>query len=43
MLEGMLLLPLIGAAVCPLAGKKSGAARDLLLRLFTLAELALAG
>ena len=43
MLEGMLLLPLVGAAVCPLAGKKSGAARDLLLRLFTLAELALAG
>ena len=43
MLEGMLLLPLVGAAVCPLAGKKSGAARDLLLWLFTLAELALAG
>ena len=43
MLEGMLLLPLVGAAVCPVAGKKSGTARDLLLRLFTLAELALAG
>ncbi len=38
----MLLLPLIGAAAAPLAGLRKPAARELLLRLFTLAELALA-
>lgn len=39
----MLLLPVAGAVLCPLAGRKKGAARELLLRLFTLAECALAG
>ena len=39
----MLLLPVLGAAAAPLAGRKSGAAREVLLRLFTLAETGLAG
>ena len=38
----MLLLPLAGAAAAPLAGLRKPAAREALLRLFTLAELALA-
>ena len=38
----MLLIPLIGAAAAPLAGLRKPAAREVLLRLFTLAELALA-
>ncbi len=37
----MLLLPLLGAVIAPLAGKKNGTARELFLRLFTLAELGL--
>ncbi len=37
----MLLLPLLGAVLAPLAGKKSGSAREFLLRLFTLAEFGL--
>ena len=39
----MLLLPVAGAAAAPLAGLKKGAVREFFLRLFTLAELALAG
>ena len=39
----MLLLPLLGAAVSPLMGRKRGERRELFLRLFTLAELGLAG
>ena len=39
----MLLLPLLGAVAAPLMGKKRGELRELFLRLFTLAELALAG
>ena len=39
----MLLLPLLGAAISPLAGMKSGKARDAMLRLVTLTECALAG
>ena len=39
----MLILPLVGAAVAPLMGKKRGGLGELFLRLFTLAELALAG
>lgn len=38
----MLLLPVAGAVLSPLAGLKNGKARELLLRLFTLAECALA-
>ena len=37
----ILCLPVLGAVIAPLAGKKKGAIRDLLLRLFTLAELML--
>ena len=36
-----LLCPLAGAVLCPLAGRKKGAVREALLRLFTLAELGL--
>ena len=39
----MLLLPVVGAVIAPLSGIKKGAVRELFLRLFTLAELALAG
>ncbi|MBR5109915.1 MAG: sodium:proton antiporter [Clostridia bacterium] len=39
----MLALPLIGAVIAPLMGKIRGGLRELFLRLFTLAELALAG
>ena len=42
-MAGMLLLPLLGAVIAPLAGRRRGAARDFLLRLFTILELALAG
>ena len=42
-LLGMLLLPLLGAVIAPLAGKIKGAVREFFLRLFTLAELGLAG
>lgn len=38
----MLLLPLLGAVISPLAGLKKGAVREFFLRLFTLGELALA-
>ena len=38
----MLLLPVAGAIVSPLAGLKKGAAREFFLRLFTLVECALA-
>lgn len=41
MILALILLPVFGAVLAPLAGKKSGGARELLLRLFTLAELAL--
>ena len=37
----LILLPVLGAALSPLAGRKNGNARELLLRLFTLSELAL--
>ena len=37
----MLLLPLFGAVIAPLAGKKNGTVREFLLRLFTLAEFGL--
>ena len=39
----MLLLPILGAVIAPLAGMKKGAVREFFLRLFTLAELGLAG
>jgi hydrogenase-4 component B len=39
----MLLLPVLGAVIAPLAGLKKGAVREFFLRLFTLAELGLAG
>lgn len=39
----MLLLPVVGAVIAPLSGIKKGAVREFVLRLFTLAELALAG
>ena len=39
----LLLLPLAGAVVAPLAGVKNGKIRDFFLRLFTLAECGLAG
>ena len=39
----MLLLPVLGAVIAPLSGVRKGAVRELFLRLFTLAELALAG
>ena len=42
-LGAMLFLPLAGAVIAPAVGRKSGKGRDLLLRLFTLAECALAG
>ena len=42
-LEAMLLLPVLGAVVTPLAGRKNGAVREFFLRFFTLAELGLAG
>ena len=42
MLIVMLLLPLLGAVIAPLAGLKKGAVREFFLRLFTLSELALA-
>ncbi len=38
----VLCLPLAGAVIAPLAGRKKGESRDLLLRLFTLAEFLLA-
>ena len=38
----MLLLPVCGAVIAPLTGLKKGPVRELFLRLFTLAELALA-
>ena len=37
------LLPVLGAVVSPLAGRKNGGVRELFLRLFTLGECALAG
>ncbi|MBR6184731.1 MAG: sodium:proton antiporter [Clostridia bacterium] len=37
----LILLPVLGAVLSPLAGRKSGGARELLLRLFTLLELLL--
>jgi len=37
----LLLLPLLGAVVTPLMGKKSGTLRDFFLRLFTLCQFAL--
>ena len=43
MILTLVLLPLLGAAVVPLAGRKKGAVRELFLRLFTLAELGLTG
>lgn len=42
-LEAMLLLPVLGAVVTPLAGRKNGSVREFFLRFFTLAELGLAG
>ena len=39
----MLLLPVLGAVIAPLTGIRKGAVREFFLRLFTLAELALAG
>ena len=42
-ITAMLLLPVAGAVIAPLAGMKKDAAREFLLRLFTLAELGLAG
>ena len=38
----LILLPVLGAVLCPLAGMKKGSVRETLLRLFTLAELGLA-
>ncbi|MBQ9263076.1 MAG: NADH dehydrogenase, partial [Clostridia bacterium] len=39
----LLLLPLGGAVITPLSGRKNGKIRELMVRLFTLAQLALAG
>jgi hydrogenase-4 component B len=38
----MLLLPVVGAVIAPLAGLRKGTVREFFLRLFTLSELALA-